>query len=538
MGTGTPSRAWRAAALAILVVALSARSALADIPYAWGHNQVGQLGNGTYVNSSVPVPVTGLPSGVSAISAGDGHGVALVNDFVATWGSNNFGQLGTGNYTTTNTPVVPLGMSSGVTLIEGGNTTTLALQNGTLYSWGANFYGQLGNGTTTDSTFPTLVSGMSGGVTAVVAWSSNGLAIKNGAAYAWGYNNFGALGNGTYSTSTTPVPVSGMSSGVSAVDGGGYFSMAIRNGGVYNWGYNSFSQLSSNTPLALANLSSGATAIAGGFDHLLAVQNGTVYAWGPNELGELGLGTTDANKHPTPTVVPGLPTNIVDVATGYEASYALSADGRLWAWGYNQYGQLGIGSTSNSSIPQEVFAPVGYRFTSVDAGAFGNFALATIAPAVPEPAAFTFMLAGGAYLLGRRDRRARRSAPGQNLAAKTRARPSPGLEAGVLPREPLQLRPELSTIITPCFWPGSCSRAAQLSAGPGVKNSSQDCGRRTGRGRSVSKHVGEHHRPNAAGRRLALCGGRTCHSHVAGFDSVPRRASRRCRCSGVRLATS
>ena len=82
-----------------------------------------------------------------------------------------------------------------------------------------------------------------------------------------------------------------------------------------------------------------ATQVAGGFsDSLALLANGTVEAWGFNGYGQLGYGSTTDSSTPVP--VAGL-TNVVAIAAGQSTSYALKSDGTLWAWGDNFYGQLG-----------------------------------------------------------------------------------------------------------------------------------------------------------------------------------------------------
>ena len=190
------------------------------------------------------------------------------------------------------------------------------------------------------------------------------MAIRSGGVYTWGYNAFGQLGDGTTTNRLAPVALSGtLSSGVTAIAGGYYYSLAIQNGGVYAWGANNYGQLGDGTtterhaPVALTGtLSSGVTAIAGSFGFCLAIQSGHVYAWGSNGFGELGDGTT--TQHLTPELIdPTDLNNVVAIATAGNASYALSSDGSLWTWGYNSYGELGLGNTTEYDTPQHLLPP-------------------------------------------------------------------------------------------------------------------------------------------------------------------------------------
>jgi alpha-tubulin suppressor-like RCC1 family protein len=367
------------AVLAAVGIATPARASSSAV--SWGG---GYLGNGTAGESTSPVAVSGLSSGVATVGVGSGNSLAVQNGALYKWGSNNDQtSYFSGNATYSVTPVAVSGFTSGVTAADGGFFHSLALQNGGVYAFGQNADGQLGNGTTNNSAAPVAVTSLSSGVTAIAGGGYHSLAIRNGGVYAWGRGDYGQMGNGTTTGSTTPVAVTGLSTGVTAIAGGGYFSMAVKSGGVVAWGDNSYGQLgnvtggTSTTPVAVTSLSTGVTAIAAGSFHSLAVKNGVVYAWGDNGNGELGNGTTQSVT--TPLAVPGITGSITAVAAGDESSYALAADGSIWDWGDNQAGELGLGTTTTQyNTPQHLLAPAGYAYTSVAAKTGGYHAVATL----------------------------------------------------------------------------------------------------------------------------------------------------------------
>ncbi|HCX71935.1 MAG TPA: RCC1 repeat-containing protein, partial [Firmicutes bacterium] len=108
-----------------------------------------------------------------------------------------------------------------------------------------------------------------------------------------------------------------------------------------------------STPVQVGDLSN-VTAITAGMSHTVALKNdGTVWAWGRNDMGQLGDGTTSTPRL-TPVVVSGL-SNVTAITAGLSHTVALKDDGTVWAWGYNAYGQLGDGTTSDRSAPVQVF---------------------------------------------------------------------------------------------------------------------------------------------------------------------------------------
>jgi alpha-tubulin suppressor-like RCC1 family protein len=125
--------------------------------FCWGLNDDGQLGDGTTIQRTSPVLVTGVP--FSSVTAGGAHTCALTPAGAAyCWGANDHGQLGDATTTKRTNPAVVAGGLTFVSLSAGGRHTCGVTVGGT-YCWGANGNGQLGNGTTTDSAVPVRVSG-------------------------------------------------------------------------------------------------------------------------------------------------------------------------------------------------------------------------------------------------------------------------------------------------------------------------------------------------------------------------------------------
>jgi alpha-tubulin suppressor-like RCC1 family protein len=356
---------------------------------AWGDNSGGQLGDGTVTQSVTPAGVGNL-TGIQAIAAGQRFTLALLaNGTVVAWGLNIDGQLGDGTTSSSDVPVPVTGLT-GVTAIAAGGTHSLALlANGTVEAWGGNLNGQLGDGTTSPSDVPVPVPGLSG-VTAISAGSLHSLALlANGTVMAWGSNQDGQLGTGNLTDSHVPVAVHGLS-GVTAISAGGLFSVALlKDGTVRAWGDGELGQLGHGsapgglTPVKVKHLS-GVTAVSAGYEHVLALlSSGKVMAWGDNSFGELGnpgkpLGPPDSD---VPVPVQHLPGTATAVSAGGDFSLALMSGGTVEAWGDNSFGELGNGTTSQSTTPVAVTGLTGA--TAISAGIDDGYAtVGTAGPVV------------------------------------------------------------------------------------------------------------------------------------------------------------
>lgn len=353
----------------------------------WGGNSYGQLGDGTRAWRQLPAPAVGL-NNLTVFAAGTYHNVALKSDSsIVTWGYNSWGQIGNGANTWRLSPVkVPMPFT--ISEVSAGRQFSLALLNdGTLRAWGVNNLGQLGNGLTIQSSIPVQVSGMSG-VTHISAGENHGLARRDdGSVWGWGGGWVGQLGDGNSFDSSTPVQVKnssgvGMLTGINNVAAGSAHSIALQNNGtVWAWGYNYYGQLGDggnsnrNLPVQVKN-SSGAGALggviavaAGGFHSLALAANGTVWAWGYNDIGQLGDGSNLSSNKPVQVkdqsgTAPL--SGIIAIAAGNSFSLALKNDGTVWGWGGNWGGQLGNGTSAASQLPSMAIIS---GISAMDAGA-------------------------------------------------------------------------------------------------------------------------------------------------------------------------
>lgn len=353
--------------------------------FAWGANNTGQLGDGTTTTRTTPVEVNTASITPTAhwimVSSGANHSLALAADGrIFAWGYNGSGSLGNGTTTSSNSlvPVNQTGVLSGkhVVAIAAGQDHSLALtSDGKAYAWGQGLSGRLGDGFLVNRSLPVAVdtSGVLNGktVTAVAASNTHSLVLTSeGKMYAWGLGSNGRLGNGLTTTSAVPVAVDSSSalSGKSVVGiaAGAAHNLAITSDGrLVAWGLNATGQLGDGTtttrsiPVTVAEYGTSEVNMAGGsnFSLLVKTVNGVVFAWGANNSGQIGDGST-TNRLTTQS---GPSLNLAQynrrVAAGASHAYSLAfdasqnKDGRIWAWGSNSSGQLGSGGTTAALEP-------------------------------------------------------------------------------------------------------------------------------------------------------------------------------------------
>jgi alpha-tubulin suppressor-like RCC1 family protein len=325
-----------------------------------------------------------------SVAGGFQHSMVLSEDgAVFAWGMNDYGQIGdnTSNINRLN-PVQVLGTGgsgnlTGIVSIAAGLYHSMALkEDGTVWAWGNNVDGQIGNNSSGGNVLtPVQVVGVNGigdltGIVAIAAGYSYSIALKSdGTVCAWGNNYYGQLGDNSQANRTIPVKVCATStmSGTCATNLqnivaiaagiGSTHSIALKSDGtVYAWGYNNAGQIGNNssggnvlTPVQVVGVNgigdlTGIVAIAAGTYHSLALsEDGTVYAWGYNNAGQIGNNSSGGNVL-TPVQVVGVNgigdlTGIVAIAAGGYHSIAMKGDKTVFTWGKNDSGQIGNGTT-------------------------------------------------------------------------------------------------------------------------------------------------------------------------------------------------
>jgi alpha-tubulin suppressor-like RCC1 family protein len=327
----------------------------------WGSNTNGQLGDATTTNHSTPVTVSGLASGVTAIAAGYQHTCAVTSaGAVKCWGLNTNGQLGNSSTTLQTSPVQVSGLTSGVVAVSAGYSHTCALtSSGAVSCWGYNVYGQLGDNSTIQRLVPVPVSGLASGVTAISAGWYHTCALVGGSVQCWGYNVYGQLGDGTTTSRSTPWTVSGLSGGILGVVAGGYHACAITVASTMTcWGYNPNGQLGDgsttnrSTPVVVGNLDGVVEAFAGAGHTCAVTFGGAMLCWGYNYYGQVGNGT-NADRV-SPTIVSRFPKGVASGGAGQMHTCAVTTGGGVACWGQGTDGELGDGSATTRSMPVTV----------------------------------------------------------------------------------------------------------------------------------------------------------------------------------------
>ncbi|HEX8391691.1 MAG TPA: hypothetical protein VF665_04960 [Longimicrobium sp.] len=337
------------------------------VPYCWGWNAFGQVGDNTNVNRTIPVPVQ-MPAGVQfdTLALGGAHGCGLTADGLAyCWGTNLFGGLGNGTQDQAFTPTpVAQGAVRFASLSLGNYHSCGLTSEGKAYCWGYNTDGEVGNNSTSHVLSPAAVQQGSEIFTSIRAGYFHTCALTTeGYALCWGTNTDGRVGNGNPAKALVPVPVQANGRRFSALTAGGSHSCGLSDEGqVWCWGSNSDGQLgtgaSGTNQTAPAAVSQGAlafTTVEAGHSHTCALTaEGAAYCWGRNLRMQMGNGGTAQVNAPGPVQQGSAVFASLSVG-GYHAC-ATTASGPAYCWGAADQGRRGDGLVVSRSTPGPVAA--------------------------------------------------------------------------------------------------------------------------------------------------------------------------------------
>jgi alpha-tubulin suppressor-like RCC1 family protein len=273
------------------------------------------------------------------------------NGTLWSWGyANGLGQLG--DSISYRTLPAQIGTAEDWVDADVGGAFGLGMRaGGTLWTWGINTNGQLGDGTTVTKTSPVQIGAGKVWIHATVGNTHGGAVAEDGTLWTWGLNTNGQLGHGDTTQRNSPTQV-GSDTDWSRVFCGGLFTVALKtNGELWAWGINTNGQLGigsliqQNSPVRIGTSADWAD-VAAGYTHVIALKsNGELWSWGSGSSGQTGLGTSFSNQLSPARI--GTDSDWVALSASLSNSAAKKADGSVWIWGGNGFGQFGNGTIGN-----------------------------------------------------------------------------------------------------------------------------------------------------------------------------------------------
>lgn len=389
--------------------------------WAWGNNIYGQMGDGTPTSTPrlLPAPIPNLTD-VKAISATASSAIALKKDgTLMAWGYNGSGQTGSGTTASPQpTPVEVKGISGTIIAIATGGSSAAALVQSdaedpastSIWAWGGNSYGQLGDGTTTTQSLPVQVKLNNAPITniAKIAYGEGTLAaITNaGDLYTWGSNRYGQIGNPALSiggaASYSPSATMAMSNAKSVFMGPQARSIIVEktDGSLWGWGNDGYGQLATTiliqsgiqaTPMQLGVISNMKDITTNIYNGLYLSNDGSLFSTGNNLTGQLGDGSaTFASTRPylMSSIIPdvksisgttSLMNNTFDGDPGHDSAVIVDGNSNVWAWGGNQYCEMGdlnhVNQTQSFMALIQVAPGILKNITQVSRGSYHVLAL-------------------------------------------------------------------------------------------------------------------------------------------------------------------
>ena len=378
--------------------------------YSWGYNRIyGQLGLGDLINRSNPTQIGGgswrqVASGRNTQSLF--AGAIAADGTLWTWGSNNSGSLGqgvsSGSYSKSSP--VQVGTLNTWSKLNLGQDCGFAIKtDGTLWAWGLGATGQLGLNNQTDYNSPKQVGNLTNWKQVSAANGRSVWAVKtDGTLWAWGQNVDGRLGIGDTISRSSPTQI-GTDTNWSQVAAGVANAFAIKtNGTLWGWGPNNIGQLGPGNTVGVTRSSPvqvgtdtdwASISVRTRQNPVIAAikTNGTLWTWGTTGSGQAMQGRGAGIPNTSSPAQVGTNTNWAQVACGYQHTIATKTDGTLWAWGYNDQGQVGKGNTVAYFSPVQIGSATWWSTAAgyIAAGDLESFSATKITGAVNPPVQLT-----------------------------------------------------------------------------------------------------------------------------------------------------
>lgn len=355
-----------------------------NVVCSWGRGEDGQLGHGDAEDRLSPTQVSALEGHeIVSVTCGADHTTAYseTQAEVFSWGWGDFGRLGHGNSSDLFTPQ-PIKALHGVRIkqIACGDSHCLAVtMEGEVQSWGRNQNGQLGLGTTEDSLVPQKIQAFEGiSIKMVAAGAEHTAAItEDGSLYGWGWGRYGNLGLGDRNDRLVPEKVSSIDAEkmVMVACGWRHTISVSSSGALYTYGWSKYGQLGHGdfkdhlSPHKLDALSGSVVSqISGGWRHTMALTlDGKLYGWGWNKFGQVGVGDNVDHCSPVQVQFP-LDENVTKISCGWRHTLAVTEKQNVFSWGRGTNGQLGHRESVDRNTPKmiDVLSVDGYSGQQIE----------------------------------------------------------------------------------------------------------------------------------------------------------------------------
>nr|XP_009404858.1 PREDICTED: ultraviolet-B receptor UVR8 [Musa acuminata subsp. malaccensis] len=337
---------------------------------SWGRGEDGQLGHGDAEDRLLPTLLCALDSrSIVSVTCGADHTTAYSesDEQVYSWGWGDFGRLGHGNSSDVFTPQPIKALQRlKIKQIACGDSHCLAVtMNGEVQSWGRNQNGQLGLGTTDDSLVPQKIQAFQGICVKMIAAGAEHTAAvtEDGDLYGWGWGRYGNLGLADRNDRLTPEKVTSIKGeNMVLVACGWRHTIAVSSSGnLYTYGWSKYGQLGHGdfedhlSPHLLEALKDSCISqISGGWRHTMALtSDGRLYGWGWNKFGQLGVGDNDDHCSPVQVKLPE-EQKVKQISCGWRHTLALTERGNVFSWGRGTSGQLGHGDILDRNTPKMI----------------------------------------------------------------------------------------------------------------------------------------------------------------------------------------